>query len=282
MKLKKRFSSVAALLFCLSAAAQSSYSLCSFNVRVQNAKDKQNQWEARKDSVIAMLRQYDFDIFGLQEDQVNFHLKDLSVMSDVYRSYSGPARPQYNASGNTIFYKHRKFVLMAAGTFWLSVTPDVPYTIGWDAMKIRNCNWVRLYDITNGNVLYVFNAHMDHIGSTARAEGAKLILRRVKEIVGDYPAFVMGDFNEEPDKDGVRVFSSVLYDTALMALSKEGPNETFPNWERDRTRRIDYIFTNMKDMRILEYVTSARYFDMYGLYRMYPSDHYPVYIRFEM
>lgn len=282
MKLRKIPLLLTVILYCFPAVGQTTYSICTFNMRIQSAADRQNQWYERKDSVIMMLRECDFDVLGAQEDQINFHLKDLASLSDTYRSYSSPARPQYDASGNTIFYKYSKFVLMKAGTFWLSETPDVPYSIGWDSARTRNCNWIKLFDVTNGNVFYVFNTHLDHKGAVARAEGAKLILQRVKEIAGNEPVFVIGDFNEGPDKNGVKEFRAELFDTMELALKKEGPAFTFPGWERNLTSRIDYIFTNEKEIKVFEHVTYTRDFGMFGLYRMYSSDHYPVYIKFEL
>ena len=39
------------------------------------------------------------------------------------------------------------------------------------------------------------NTHFDHIGEEARRQSALLIIKKIKEIVGERPAIVTGDFN---------------------------------------------------------------------------------------
>ena len=39
------------------------------------------------------------------------------------------------------------------------------------------------------------NTHFDHIGVEARTKSALLIIEKIKEIVGNQPAVLTGDFN---------------------------------------------------------------------------------------
>src|SRR3546814_16762451 len=73
-------------------------------------------------------------------------------------------------------YRTDRFTLLAAGTFWLSQTPDRPGK-GWDAAYPRIASWARLRDRTASQTLLVVNTHFDHVGQVARVESAKLIRR---------------------------------------------------------------------------------------------------------
>ena len=48
------------------------------------------------------------------------------------------------------------------------------------------------------------NTHFDHVGTEARKKGALLIIEKIKEIVGDQPAVVTGDFNVSDSRKPTR------------------------------------------------------------------------------
>ena len=78
--------------------------------------------------------------------------------------------------------------------FWLSTITDRPNKV-WDAVLPRICTWGKFRDKQTGFTFLFFNLHMDHIGVQARAESAKLILKKLKEFPEKLPAILTGDFN---------------------------------------------------------------------------------------
>lgn len=91
--------------------------------------------------------------------------------------------------------------------FWLSDTPDIPGSVSWDIgiAQPRMATLVHLSDrssstINKDNDLFVLNTHWDDKGLKARRESAKLILKKVEELVerkyGDGKLVVLlGDLN---------------------------------------------------------------------------------------
>ncbi|NNE35496.1 MAG: endonuclease, partial [Rhodothermales bacterium] len=125
--------------------------------------------------------------------------------------------------------------------------------------------------------LYVFNAHLDHVGEQSREESSRLIVDRIASHVGDDPFILLGDFNAEPDS---RVYSIITSDSARIGLNDAsaaaeiayGPGATFFGFEVNDLpgRRIDYVFVS-------ESTSVTRYGVLTDqLEGRYPSDHLPV------
>ncbi len=84
---------------------------------------------------------------------------------------------------------------MKNGDFGLSETPDSIGKKGWDAACERIVTWAVLKDKVSGREIAAFNTHFDHVGKVARRESAVLILEKIKQMAGDLPVIVIGDFN---------------------------------------------------------------------------------------
>ena len=133
-------------------------------------------------------------------------------------------------------------------TFWLSQYPDSVGFIGWDGACTRIATWAKLKDKTNGKIFMAINTHFDHVGTEARKKGALLIIEKIKEIVGDQPAVVTGDFNVSDQSEAYQTItgnSFVLKDAHKIALQQEGASYTFHDFGRipaDSCEKIDFIF----------------------------------------
>ena len=75
-----------------------------------------------------------------------------------------------------------------------------------------------------------------------------LIIEKIKEIVGDQPAVVTGDFNVSDQSEAYQTItgnSFVLKDAHKTALQQEGASYTFHDFGRipaDSCEKIDFIF----------------------------------------
>ncbi|MBU1096587.1 MAG: endonuclease/exonuclease/phosphatase family protein [Bacteroidetes bacterium] len=255
-----------------------------FNLRYDNQNDGLNQWSNRKKNVISMIKFYDADILGTQE-VLNSQKDYLETNLPEYTCVGVGRKDGINAGEfSALFFKKNKFDIINSGTFWLSETPEVTATVGWDAALERICTWVMLQDKYTNKIFYVFNTHFDHIGEKAREKSAELILNKIKEWSGDLPVFLTGDFNFDSSSVGYKTITKKgeykLIDSEFISkLPHHGPTWTFHGFDSvkiNERKKIDYIFVNDKIFITKHGVLSDR-FD-----GGYPSDHLPVLIEAEL
>lgn len=264
------------LLSCSPRPRPAVLRVMSFNIRYDNPGDGRNRWERRRELVSSTIRFHQADIAGLQEvlhNQMEFLRHSLNGFDFV-----GAGRDDGKEAGEyaPIFYRRDLFEERSWGVFWLSETPDVPGSVGWDAACSRLVTWVRLAE-RNGGDLFVFNTHFDHVGKRARRESARLLLDRVQELAGDSPVIVTGDFNCAPGDSALRLLIEPDSRPPLLDAYDDpdairyGSSGTF-NGFRDLAEgnRIDYIF-HRNAGRVLAHGIIAEKWD-----GRFASDHYPV------
>lgn len=272
------------LAFCLMGALLPSnakdkcnINVATFNLRMDTPKDGENAWEHRKEMVKALVLFHEFDIFGTQE---GFKHQLDGILETGKYAYVGGGRDDGKDAGehSAIFYDKSRFKVLENGDFWYSETPDVPGK-GWDAECCnRICSWAKFKDSVSGKVFYFFNSHYDHQGKVARRESSKLLLKKMKEIVGKATFFCTGDFNAAPEDEPIQI----LYNDGMFMdsykVSKQppyGPVGTFTSykWDAPMKKRIDYIFVS-KNVTVNKYGVLTD--NQYG---HFASDHYPVMIK---
>ena len=201
-------------LMCLSAGKQKSEPAKlrwgTFNIRMKTPVDDKDGfgWDVRRDRVANYIRENHIDVIGMQE-VLHVQLEDLLARLPEY-DYVGVGRTDGKTKGeySPIFFLREKYEALEKGNFWLSETPDVPGSVGWDAALERIASYAKLRDKQTGKVFMAVNTHFDHVGVTARRESAKLIMKKIQEIVGDRPAVVTGDFNVTEDDEAYRTMTS--------------------------------------------------------------------------
>lgn len=219
-----------------------------FNIRLDTPYDSLNNWEYRKDSVASFIRNQDLDIVGMQEVLHN-QLVDLKTRLPEYAEI-GVGREDGKTKGEyaPIFFKKDRFEVLDNNTFWLSQYPDSIGFIGWDGACTRIATWAKMKDKQNGKIFMAINTHFDHVGTEARRKGALLIIEKIKEIVGDQPAVLTGDFNVNDSSEAYNTLTTnsfVLKDAHKEAATKEGVDYTFHNFGRiepSSCEKIDFIF----------------------------------------
>ena len=277
-----------ALIAAMSASAHK-FVLATYNIRLQNGGDVQRGegWQQRCPYLTKLIRFHGFEIFGTQE---GFHnqLEDMKAQLPGYE-YIGVGRDDGKEKGeySAIFYDTSKFKLLESGNFWLSPTPDRP-GLGWDAACVRICTWGVFKIKGTGFKFVYYNLHMDHIGVKARAESAKMILKRIKEDKHKLPAILSGDFNIDQHNDGFKLIdnSGILSDAYRIAKFRYLNMSTFNDFHPEglgMNNRIDHIFLTKE-------FTVEKYGELTDVYRTEttdtngrkvarahtPSDHYPI------
>ena len=248
----------------------SKFRVMTYNLRIDTAQDGVNRWDLRKHRVFHLIQQYQPDLFGVQEALPN-QIADLHRAFPNFGWYGFMDRGEFAA----IFYRLDIFELRDRGTFWLSETPDIPGSKGWDASATHVCNWVKLKHRPSKQIVYHFNTHFDH-GEIARQQSARLILARIRTIAGSkMPVILTGDFNSVPKSDPYRIIvtNTMLRDAKFASKSPHsGPYGTWATFNVGHGigNRLDYIFVSPY-LNVLqhEHIT-------YSENSYYPSDHLPV------
>ena len=260
-----------------SYAQKAEISVLTYNIRLATPDDAPNIWQARKEKVFSMIKDVEPDVFGLQEALYQ-QLKDIEQAFPGY-GMVGVGRDDGRESGefSPVFFNKKKLELTASGTFWLSQTPLVAGSRGWDAACNRVVSWVSVTEKKSGKKFFVFCTHFDHMGEVARRNSAKLLLHAVDSLAGKFPSIVIGDFNANPESEPYQLLTQKddplhFTDALMLCADSKGPSNTYTGFKVGgiKGERIDYIFlkgiTKVKSYTVND-ANNGEY---------YPSDHLPV------
>jgi endonuclease/exonuclease/phosphatase family metal-dependent hydrolase len=277
--MKKLFLFFFTILFSITLVnAQSPLRVMTFNIRLNTSSDSLNAWPYRKDKVASQILFHKIELLGVQE-ALHDQMLDLQQRLPQFK-YTGGGRDDGKTKGeySAIFYDTTKLQLLSASMFWLSETPTVAGSKGWDAAITRIVTWAKFKDKRSKKIFFAFNTHFDHMGKIARRESAKLVLQKVKEIAGSIPAVITGDFNAEPSNEPIQVIVD-KNNPLRLADSKElsqtahyGPTGTFTGLQsKERNDQpIDYIFLK-GNWKVLTHATISQ---IWG--GRFASDHFSV------
>ena len=271
---------------CGGAIAQSTpktVRVMSFNIRYDEPRDGVNAWTNRKQKVADVIRFHKADLIGVQEALLT-QLRDLeSMLPDI--AWCGVGRADGKEAGeySAILYRKSRFQMQECKTFWLSPTPDVAGSKGWDAAFPRVVTWAKFRDRTSKKTFIHFNTHFDHVGQKARVESSKLIVARLGEIAKKLPFVLTGDFNVVESNEA---YKTIVARTESVNLSDARYISVNPHFGGDSTwtafkqieagRKIDYVFVRA-GMKVLEHGILADQWN--GLWA---SDHFPVLAEVEL
>jgi len=246
-----------------------------FNIRLDTPADSMNNWKYRRENAARMIRFYDVDLLGTQEVLHN-QLQDLLNLLPEY-GYLGAGRKDGKTEGeySAFFFRKSRFDLLKTGNFWLSQTPEVPGSMGWDAACERMVTWGIFKDRANGKKFAAFNTHFDHMGKVARLNSALLLKDRISQIAGNMPVILTGDFNDTEGSEPIQKLleGGKLKDTRRSAALVYGPEWTFHGFGRvplPERERIDFIFIS-PSAEVNACASLAEVCDT-----LYLSDHNPV------
>lgn len=250
------------------AAEPAPFSVMSCNVRYGTARDGDNAWPRRCDLLAATLQAAAPDVLGVQEAlafQLEFLAAHLPDHRRVGQGRDGGDRGEHAA----LFVCTKRFEIVEHGDFWLSETPEVVASRGWDAALPRICTWARLLDRASRRQFQIWNLHFDHRGQQARHESAKLIARRIARTNG--PHIVLGDLNAgETSPPLVALRAAGLRDTFRDMAPDATAVGTFHGFRGgNRGAKIDYVLAGPGLTTV-----QAAIVDETGPEGRWPSDHH--------
>ncbi|HVR44292.1 MAG TPA: endonuclease/exonuclease/phosphatase family protein [Thermoanaerobaculia bacterium] len=253
-------------------AEEASLRVMSFNIRFDNPGDGENAWPHRRDVVASQIRSHGADLVGVQE-ALEHQLADLEALIPDFARFGSGRTAELGGEFSAILYRTSRFELLDHGTFWLSETPEMPGSRGWDAAYERIVTWGRLRDRRSGRRLLHFNTHFDHVGERARVESARLLQRRIDAIAGPSdPVVLTGDFNTQPGSHPYRILTASLADALEVSRTPhQGPTSTWNAFRAiEPERRIDFIFVR-GPIEVLRHAILGETFE-----GRFSSDHLPV------
>lgn len=249
-----------------------------FNMKCQdqiNADEQIYTWENRLPGIVKSFSDYEVNIVGSQELQT-WQTNELSEALGENYSTIGEPRSVSSTENCNIFYRNDVFECLEWDTIWLSETPDVAGSIGWEGKYPRIMTWGKFKVIETEQEFYYLNTHLDHVSSEARINGLKLVLSYMDSF-SDYPVIMTGDLNmyessseydcmREREDDYPNTFAAFEEKFAVDNKTSHGFNGGTEG------KAIDFIFYSAKDFDL---ESTDIIYDKYGIY--YLSDHYPVY-----
>jgi endonuclease/exonuclease/phosphatase family metal-dependent hydrolase len=247
--------------------------LCSFC-----AKPGLDAWQTRLPQIDAALERMQADLLGLQElfteEEVDHFLERFPEYDAFYYVDPGTEGAPLSAYPDAaIFYRRDRFRLVRAGVYWLSPTPDEPWSAGFANGQIwRLLVWTELEQTSDGRHLLFASTHFDN-NSPSQEKSAPLVVERSGPGAWSIPIVLVGDFNSDPSSTAYQTLAGAFeeaYDasTEHKVLHTEDPP---PEWHA--AERIDHVFLSPGDFQVRDdTVDLSRYGDPPRFF----SDHWPV------
>lgn len=222
---------------------QPSLTVTTYNIRYAGLDEGSLDWAHRRGRVAAVLRDIAPDIIAIQE----CWLDQLDDIADRVPQYDWIGEPDSAGEHTPLGYDSARLAVESCGAFGLA--PDGERgVLGWDSALPRTVTHATFRDRKADHHVTVFSVHLDHEGSHARLEGARLIIDRLP----DHPTVVAGDLNCTPGTAPYQHLTTVLNDAYDIADSRRGRDETYVGFDRASTdvastsdpKRIDYVLTD--------------------------------------
>ncbi|MBW0526279.1 hypothetical protein O181_065994 [Austropuccinia psidii MF-1] len=214
-------------------------------------------WKVRLPLILDQVKWESPDIIGFQEVlEHQYHDLKQGLGSAKYSS-AGVGREDGLTRGEyaPIFWRTDHFKALSIEYFWLSDTPQVPGSIGWDASQTRMVTLVHLHPIPTcidpdqtpasgcsqaydqnqialsaqkslsyvltDDSFYVMNTHFDDQGLKARTGSARLVLKRARSIVQNKarPVVLLGDLNSPTSEPAYKILTGNDHSESLWMPS---------------------------------------------------------------
>lgn len=119
--------------------------------------------------------------------------------------------------------------------------------------------------------LKLINVHLEAFDAKTRAKQTEIVIAAYKELSGQYPTVLLGDFNSDPDYENASIQKILDLPNTTCAVS-DLSEKTFPSDQTEE--RLDYIFYNTQ---FIEKISARVITETQAA-----SDHLPVMMKFKL
>lgn len=248
-----------------------------YNVLCYFCDPSYDPWEDRLLAFVDVFARHDPDLLGLQELVAEDDLMDVVALlpdHDVVW-FDGPGNGILDTYADaTIFYRRADFELVEQGHYWLSATPDQPWSGGWANGNLwRLVVWAHLRRLADGSDLYVASTHFDN-NTPNQENSAPLTVERTAPWADTMPVIVMGDFNSKPGSEAYGTLDEAMDDAFDLAETWSASNKEGESLAYDDSGRIDHVWVGGPVTWTVPWWTVD--LSTYGDHGLRPSDHDPI------
>ena len=257
------------------------YRVVSFNLMCSVCGGGYDSWEDRLVYFGEMFDSIDADLIGLQETVFDFEVDQILAELPGYAAsfYRGDGADNFPYPDATVLYRTDRFDLVESGEYWLSPTPDVPWSKGYSEGQTipRVVAWVRLYDKQYFQDVYFATTHYDST-HPHQEYSAPQFISQTAVWASEAPVILTGDFNTEPRDPAFNIMTNGVDATGFKLddvfaqvgnyWNRDFNTDTPPAY--DPVSRIDHIFTAGATFKTKFWWVDLRKF---GPDTLYPSDH---------
>jgi endonuclease/exonuclease/phosphatase family metal-dependent hydrolase len=246
----------------------------SFNIRCANCDDGIHSWQNRKSRVVERIRIFQPDLLGIQECREDSQAEYLRANLPEYHFFGVPR----GGGGDTalemapLMVRRSAFQVLEAGCFWLSPKPEVPGSLGWDAVFARTATWIRLQFQASGKSLTFINTHFDY--QPAAIDGAAALMQNwLKQAAVVSPVILTGDFNADKNSKAYQQLTAGGFLCDVLRQGDSGGMDlpTFHGFGHPSgPLAIDWILASPR----FKVLTAS--VDTFHEGNSYPSDHFPI------
>lgn len=262
-------------------------SFCSF----EDHQDWVWDWDTRLPWIRDTITRHAPDLIGVQElatidgshpDQVEAIGGPDGIYGTVfYRTQPGDVLP-YDYPDATIYYRLSRFTLVDEGAFWLSDTPDVAFSHGWNdgPSAPRIVVWAVLHDRVTDRDLTFATTHFDN-NAPNQVHSAPLSLAQLGPMAAERPLIFVGDYNSRPTSEAYAILAEGVdaggfhldnaYDRTAAAPGPVPADGGRTDWTPDI--RIDHIWFSGPDFTVSDWAVDLT---PYGDFGQAASDHYAI------
>jgi endonuclease/exonuclease/phosphatase family metal-dependent hydrolase len=240
-----------------------------FNVRFDSPDDAPDgTWAKRREAAMEVVRTHRPDVVGMQE-AMGHQVEDVRAGLPGYEFFGRPRDLSVHAEYVPLLWRRERFEAEQTGVFWLSETPEVEGSKGWDADNPRVATWAVLREVASSRAFLVVNTHLDRWGELARRSGAELLVSRAAERFAGMPLIVTGDMNESYGDPALNVFASALLRDGYADVADDAP-PTIHHYGERYGRKIDFVLCDPNWKALGAQIIRDRPDGQW------PSDHFPV------
>ncbi len=227
-------------------------------------------WAERLEAFADIFERHDPDLLGLQELAAAGEVDDIAALLPSHETlFFDDGVTAYPDAA--VLYRRDRFEVLETGSYWLSPTPEEPFSTGFTdegGVIPRLVVWAHLDDSLGGE-LYFATTHFENT-PPSQEHSAVLATERM-QVWESLPIVFSGDLNAKVSDPAYAVLAEGFVDTWEAATERLVEHNSATEPAYDASTRIDHIFVGGAAEWTVEDWTVDLW--VYGAEDRLPSDH---------